>query len=283
MPISEPGKTKPVMLHMKDILELSDLMDGVVLALIYKDLRFDDDGKPSGLEPFTHEYALQRLHNVEHAKETPFFVFGGKWQGRPYSDYVYGEDDEPQTMRDKYLLPYKDQIVNLSHSKAAEERRELGKDITDDFLLDLFTVKWEKLLEQFADAAEWRSEHGLPTRMPGRYDDGSCWYVWVDGRLEVGPLEYVAAEYCRSGLCYCFDCKRTNPDFPDYQDHAHSFEGVLQAALENPEEFTLKGFEKDYSEQEREFLKKFVKKLRQDKKENYPHRVHADRQDNTDK
>ena len=105
MPISEPGKTKPVMLHMKDILELSDLMDGVVLALIYKDLRFDDDGKPSGLEPFTHEYALQRLHNVEHAKENPFFVFGGKWEGRPYSDYVYGEDDEPQTMRDEYLLP----------------------------------------------------------------------------------------------------------------------------------------------------------------------------------
>lgn len=150
---SENTSAETATLHIQDILELSDLMDGVVLALIYKDLRFDDDGRPSSLEPFTHEYDLQHLHNVEHAEENPFFVFGGKWHGRSYSDYVYGEGMEPQEIRDKYLLPYKDKIANLCHSEAAEQNQELGEDVTDDFLLDLFTVKWYELLEKMAEAS----------------------------------------------------------------------------------------------------------------------------------
>lgn len=268
---SKNTTAETVTLHLQDIMELSYLADTVIDVLIYQNLRFGDDGKPSSIEPFTHEQDVLYLQNLQKARENPFFVFGGKWQGRPYRDFVYEMDE--QEMCDQYLLPHKEHIVNLMHSVAEKDKQEeLGEDITDDFLLDLFTVKWYKLLEKFADVAKWRSEHGLPTKMPGGYDDGG-WYVWVDGRLETGPLEYVAAEYCLSGLCYCFDCQRANPDFPDYHDHEHSFEGVLKAALENPEAFTLKGFKKDYSKQERKFLKKFVKKLRQDKAENMPKRI----------
>ncbi len=268
---SEKTPAETVTLHLQDIMALSYLADSVIDALIYQDLHFDDQGKPSSLEPFSHEQDVLYLQNLQKARENPFFVFGGKWQGRPYRDFVYEMDE--QEMRDKYLLPHKEHIVNLMHSVAAKYRQEeLGEDITPEYLLDLFAIHWYKLLEKFADAAKWRSEHGLPAEIPGGYDDGG-WYVWVDGRLETGPLEYVAAEYCLSGLCYRFDCQRTNLDFPEYHDHEHSFEEVLQAALENPEEFTLKGVKKDYNKQERKFLKKFVKKLRQDKAENRPQRI----------
>ena len=43
----------------------------------------------------------------------------------------------------------------------------------------------------------------------------------------------------------------------------HSFEGVIRALLEDPEGFTIEGFEDYYSAQEQEMLTDIQEKLRQ--------------------
>ena len=45
-------------------------------------------------------------------------------------------------------------------------------------------------------------------------------------------------------------------------DHEHTFNGVLKALLEDPEYFSIEGFEEYYSEQERQLLSKMQEKLR---------------------
>ena len=54
---------------------------------------------------------------------------------------------------------------------------------------------------------------------------------------EEGDLLFVASEFINSGLVYRFNTKQTRGK--DYSGHAHSFESVLHAVLEDPEDFRL--------------------------------------------
>lgn len=57
------------------------------------------------------------------------------------------------------------------------------------------------------------------------------------------------------------DNERTAVITKEYSGHAHSFEGVIQALLDDPAGFSIAGFEEFYSKQEQEMLLDIRNKL----------------------
>ena len=84
-----------------------------------------------------------------------------------------------------------------------------------------------------------------------------------DRASEEGDLLYVASEYARTGLYFPYNDASTA--LKDYSAHSHSFDGVIRALLDDPESFTIKGFEDYYSKQERDMLSAIQQKLLSDK------------------
>ena len=88
------------------------------------------------------------------------------------------------------------------------------------------------------------------------------WKVDFPDRFsEEGSLLYVASEYAYTGLVFPYNTSSTKDK--DYDGHSHSFEGVISALLEDPNGFTIEGFEEYYSVQEKEMLQAIQKKLRE--------------------
>ena len=86
------------------------------------------------------------------------------------------------------------------------------------------------------------------------------WRVeFPDRDAEEGDLLYVASEFARTGLYFPYNDSTTRTK--DYCGHSHGFEGVLAALLDDPAGFTIDGFEKYYSDQERKMLKAIQEKL----------------------
>ena len=87
-----------------------------------------------------------------------------------------------------------------------------------------------------------------------------CWRVsFQDRDAEEGDLLYVACEYVLKCLYFPYHTmKAVGGD-----GHAHNFEGVLEALLNDPEEFSIQGFEEYYSKQEIEMLEAIQKRLRE--------------------
>ena len=78
----------------------------------------------------------------------------------------------------------------------------------------------------------------------------------------VGVVYEISADECFyawSGLYFPYNTSETKGK--DYSGHEHSFEGVIHALLEDPEGFTIEGFEDHYSQQEQEMLAAIQRKL----------------------
>ena len=98
--------------------------------------------------------------------------------------------------------------------------------------------------------------------IPPHYDSElGEWTTRVDERRESGDIGYVCAEFSGAGLIYPFNTRRSREN--GWHDHAHGFDGVLEALIEDesPEAFSVEGFEKYYSEQELKMLRKVQEKL----------------------
>jgi hypothetical protein len=80
------------------------------------------------------------------------------------------------------------------------------------------------------------------------------WKVRVDGRVERGDLMYVLCEFCKSGLCYPFKIREKKID--NYDDHEHSFDGVLLNVMRFPEVFSIEDYKEYYSQQEMDLIEK---------------------------
>lgn len=76
----------------------------------------------------------------------------------------------------------------------------------------------------------------LPNTMPF-YDKKKKWKVRINGRTERGDLLYVASEFASNGLYFPFHY-REEPE--DWQDHEHSFEGVIRNLLSHPKTFSIR-------------------------------------------
>ena len=87
------------------------------------------------------------------------------------------------------------------------------------------------------------------------------WRVeFPDRDMEEGSLQYVASEFARTGLYYPYHDSGIKEK--DYCGHAHEFDGIIEALLDDPEGFSIEGFESYYSEQERKMLQAIQEKLR---------------------
>ena len=71
--------------------------------------------------------------------------------------------------------------------------------------------------------------------------------------------EDAALDDARTGLYYPYNVAVTAGK--EYSGHAHSFEGVIQALLDDPAGFSIAGFEEFYSKQEQEMLLDIRNKL----------------------
>jgi len=80
------------------------------------------------------------------------------------------------------------------------------------------------------------------------------WETIIDGRKEVGDLEYIASEFIKDSLYYPFYYRKNKPE--GWTDHVHTFEEVIRYAVEYPETFSIEQFKEYYSNQERIFLNK---------------------------
>lgn len=86
------------------------------------------------------------------------------------------------------------------------------------------------------------------------------WRVtFPDREAEEGDLLYVASEYARTGLYFPYHTTKALGG----HGHDHYFEGVLEALLNNPEGFSIQGYEEYYSKQEIEMLEAIQRKLKE--------------------
>ena len=94
------------------------------------------------------------------------------------------------------------------------------------------------------------------------YDhEKKIWKVrFPDRDAEEGDLLYVVSEFSRSGLYYPYNNKQTRNK--KHSGHSHSLEGVIEALLDDPDWFSILGFEKYYSQQEIDLLVATQEKLR---------------------
>ena len=87
-----------------------------------------------------------------------------------------------------------------------------------------------------------------------------CWRVtFPDRDAEEGDLLYVASEFARTGLCFPYYTTKALGG----RGHDHYFEGVLESLLDDPEGFSIQGFEEYYSTQEIEMLETIQRKLKE--------------------
>lgn len=106
------------------------------------------------------------------------------------------------------------------------------------------------------------SNKGVKNLRPHYDRRKKTWRVDFEDRdSEEGNLLYVAGEFAKTGLYFPYNDSETKGR--EYPGHAHSFEGVLHALLDDPAGFTIEGFEVYYSEQERDMLRAVQKRLRE--------------------
>ena len=92
------------------------------------------------------------------------------------------------------------------------------------------------------------------------HDSGRWKLDLPDFGTEEGNLLYVCGDFAGTCLYFPYHDKQTKDS--EYSGHAHTFEGVLEALLEDPEYFSIEGFEEYYSEQERQLLSKMQERMR---------------------
>ena len=110
------------------------------------------------------------------------------------------------------------------------------------------------------------SNKGVKNLRPHYDRRKKTWRVdFKDRNSEEGGLLYVAGEFARGGLYFPYHDSATKGR--EYPGHAHSFEGVLHALLDDPAGFSIEGFEEYYSEQERNMLRAVRERLLEIEKE----------------
>ena len=80
------------------------------------------------------------------------------------------------------------------------------------------------------------------------------WVVDTKEGVKCGEASYIAEQLCEIKVSYHFyNANPFNPMFPSCVD---DFDKVVQALLMRPKGFSIRGFEKEYSEQEQRLLKR---------------------------
>lgn len=163
-------------------------------------------------------------------------------------------------------VPYMDYVERIRENRIARTVKMADLRHNSDLTrLDEIDEKARTRIEKYKEALLLLSEHA--TSLKPYYDKGAgTWRVdFQDRDSEEGDLLYVVSEYARTGLYYPYNDSDTAGK--EYGGHTHSFDGVIQALLDDPTGFTIAGFEEYYSQQEQEMLTSIQKKLLSDVKE----------------
>ena len=157
-------------------------------------------------------------------------------------------------------IPYMDYVAKIRENRIARTVKMADLRHNSDLTrLDEIDEKAGKRMEKYRAALRLLSE-GETAYQP-YYDEGAAtWRVdFPDRESEEGDLLYIASEFARTGLYFPYHDSATAGK--EYSGHAHSFDGVIQALLDDPSGFTVSGFEEYYSGQEREMLRAIQNKL----------------------
>ena len=157
-------------------------------------------------------------------------------------------------------VPYMEYVAKISENEIARTVKLADLRHNSDLTrLDEIDDKARNRIEKYKAAIRLLSES--KTSFCPYYDKGTdTWRVdFPDRDSEEGDLLYVASEYARTGLYYPYNVAVTAGK--EYSGHAHSFEGVIQALLDDPAGFSIAGFEEFYSKQEQEMLLDIRNKL----------------------
>lgn len=102
-------------------------------------------------------------------------------------------------------------------------------------------------------------------KIPLYISESDFWVVNTPHGIEYGDMLYVVSEFTESGLHYSFN---TLISGKVRKDHAHSFEGVIVSLLNDVTHFSIIGFEKDYSQQEIDFINNIQNKILNESRDN---------------
>ena len=161
-------------------------------------------------------------------------------------------------------VPYMDYVARIGGNEIARTVKLADLRHNSDYTrLEEIDEKARARINKYMAALKLLSESETSYRP--YYDRGEqTWRVdFPDRASEEGDLLYVASEYARTGLYFPYNDASTAGK--DYSAHSHSFDGVIRALLDDPESFTVKGFEDHYSKQERDMLSAIQQKLLSDK------------------
>lgn len=163
-------------------------------------------------------------------------------------------------------VPYMDYVARIRENRIARTVKMADLRHNSDLTrLDIIDEKAKARIEKYKAALRLLSGHAASFKP--YYDKGAkTWRVdFPDRDPEEGDLLYVAGEYAGTGLFYPYNDSETRGK--GYSGHAHSFDGVILALLNDPTGFTIAGFEEYYSRQEREMLGSIQKRRLADGKE----------------
>lgn len=166
-------------------------------------------------------------------------------------------------------VPYMDYVAKLRDNRIARTVKLADLRHNSDLTrLDEVDEKALQRIEKYKAAIRLVSE--TESSFLPYYDRGThSWRVdFRDRDSEEGDLLYVVGEYSGTGLYFPYNDADTSGK--DYSGHAHSFDGVIHALLDDPDGFTIAGFEEFYSEQEQEMLQAIQSKLLSDTKGEVP-------------
>ncbi len=150
-------------------------------------------------------------------------------------------------------IPYMDYVAKIRENRIARTVKMADlRHNSDPTRLDELNEKAKMRMEKYKAALKLLSER--ETSFLPYYDEGTgTWRVdFPDRDPEEGSLLYVASEFAGTGLYFPYHGSAAAGR--EYSSHAHSFEGVIRALVEDPSGFSVSGFEEYYSKQEREML-----------------------------
>lgn len=253
--------------------EINDLAEEVITTLKFDLFEYDQEGNLIKGIFESAEYG-ERMKDFYSHPEDNWLYFAENPNFRKYSfrDALDMSFADIKELYLKDILPIARAIMRKDPQW--DYGRHVADNISDDVLDNFLILRWKENLKLWT--AQWERKKGhqidfgaSKTEVERKdipyYDPYSqLWKVEVDGRKEEGSILYVVSEFVKDGLCYRFKhiYKAQCGEQADF-NHEHTFSGVVACLIDDARNFSIEGFEEDYSAQEIELLVKIKDKFLQ--------------------
>jgi hypothetical protein len=271
-------------LGLHDIDDLNYLAEEILIELRHNGFLYDEEGNKCH---FTKEELYSKNEEfIKNANENYLdFSDNETLKNISFSDALWME---LCVIKEKYLKDILKKACRLIRKDTMHNLMVVSDEVDDEYLNNLFALRWRENLKLWT--MQWNFKEKLAAKLiiedknkdytniqkaeeliksdeklsnspiPKRIGNSNKWVVKTEFQTEIGDLDYIASEFVKGGVIYQFH--NYDADGKEmYHDHGHSITTVLYAVMNNPKEFSLDGFEDDYSQQEMDFLKAVRDKL----------------------